>query len=75
MLIACQTKNCVAVLFSKHEQKHYSGKPFENVLILKQNNSGEKSVAHIKLVFCLQIQEHSIEENIETVRCHLASLA
>lgn len=47
------------------EQELQSGKNFENVLILKQNNSGEKSVAHIKLAFCFQIQVHGIEENIE----------
>ena len=60
-------------LFSKHEQEQQSGKIFENVLIMKQNNLGEKSVAHIKLTFCFQIQVHGIEENIE--RQHLASLA
>ena len=38
---------------------------FENVLILKQNNGREKSVAHIKATFCFQIQVHGIEENIE----------
>ena len=51
--------------FSKHEQETQSGKKFENVLILKRNNLGEKSVAHIKIAFCFQIQVHGIEENIE----------
>ena len=32
---------------------------------LKQNNVGEKSVAHMKLTFCFQIQVHGFEENIE----------
>ena len=40
--------------FSKHELDKQSGKNFENVLILKQNNEGGKSVAHIKLIFCFQ---------------------
>ena len=47
------------------EQELQSGKNFEKVLILKQSNSGEKSVAHIKVTFCFQIQVHGIEENIE----------
>ena len=51
--------------FSKHEQEKQSSKNFENVLILKQNNVGEKPVAHIKLTFCFQIQVQDIEENIE----------
>ena len=34
-------------------------------IILKQNNVGEKSVAHIKPTFCFPIQVHGIEENIE----------
>ena len=37
----------------------------ENILLLKQNNIAEKSVAHIKVTFCFQIQVHGIEENIE----------
>ena len=53
------------LFFPKHEQEKQFGKIFENVLILKQNNLGEKSVAHIKLTFCFQIQVHDIEENIE----------
>ena len=32
---------------------------------MKQNNLGEKLVAHIKLPFFFQIQVHGIEENIE----------
>ena len=51
--------------FSKHEQEKLSDKKFENVLILKQNNVGEKSVAHIKLTFCFKIQVQGIDENIE----------
>ena len=67
MLIACQMTNCVVSrpFFSKHEQEKQSGQNFENVFILKQNNVGEKSVAHIKLIFCFQIQMHCIEQNIE----------
>ena len=45
--------------FSKHEQEKQSSKNFENVCTLKQNNVGEKSVAHIKLTFCFQ---HPIQE-------------
>ena len=57
MLIACQITNGVVVLFfSKHEQEQQSGKNFENVLILKQNNVREKSVAQIRLTFNFQIQ-------------------
>ena len=52
-------------LFSEHKQEKQSDKNFENVLILKQNNVGEKAVAHIKLIFFFQIQVHGIEENIE----------
>ena len=51
--------------FSRHEQEQQSSKNFENVCILKQKNVGGKSVAHIKLTFCFQIQVHGIEENIE----------
>ena len=51
--------------FSEHEQQKQLDKNFENVLILKQNNVGEKAVAHIKMTFCFQIQVHGIEENIE----------
>ena len=40
--------------FSKHKQEKQSSKNFENVCTLKQNNVGEKSVAHIKLTFCFQ---------------------
>ena len=58
-------KWCCSPFFSKHEQEQQSGKNFENVLILKQNNSGEKSVAHIKPTFDFQIQVNGIEENIE----------
>ena len=55
----------VQVLYSKHsyEQEKQSSKNFENML--KQNNLGEKSVVHIKLTFCFQIQVHGIVENIE----------
>ena len=57
MLIACEITNGVVVLFfSKLEQEQQSGKNFENVLILKQNNVREKSVAQIKLTLNFQIQ-------------------
>ena len=36
----------VLSFFSKHEQEKQSSKNLENVCILKQNNVGEKSVAH-----------------------------
>ena len=65
MLIANVKWQIVLSFFPKHEQEKQFGKIFENVLILKQNNLGEKSVAHIKLTFCFQIQVHDIEENIE----------
>ena len=55
--------NCVVVFFFKNEQQ--SGKNFEIVLILKQNNLKKKSVAHIKLTFCFQIQVHGMGKNIE----------
>ena len=42
------------------EQAKQSGTNIENVFILKQNNAGLKSVDHIKLTFCFQIQEHGI---------------
>ena len=50
--------------FPKHKLETQSAKNFENVLLLKQNNLGEKSVAHIKLTFCFQIQGHGIEEKV-----------
>ena len=65
-------KFCCCPFFSKHEQEQQSGKTFENVLIMKQNNLEENSVAHIKLTLYFQIQVQGIEENIES---HLASLA
>ena len=37
-----------------HEQEKMSDKKFENVLILKENNIGENSVAHIKLTFAFE---------------------
>ena len=40
--------------FYRHEQDKQSDKNFENVLILKQNNVGGKSVAHTKLTFRFQ---------------------
>ena len=59
--------NCVIYcpFFLSMNKRNSLAKNFENVLILKQNNLGEKSVAHMKLTFCFYIQVHGIEENIE----------
>ena len=50
------------ILFSKHKQ---SGRNVITFLIMKRKNFGEKSVVHIKLTVCFQLQVYGIEENIE----------
>ena len=65
VLITRLTKNCVVLFFLHMNKRNSLAKNFENVLILKQNNAGEKSVSNTKVTFCFQIQVQSIEENIE----------
>ena len=66
-MIACQMTNCVVScpFFLSMNKRNSLAKILKMFLILKQNNVGEKSVAHIKLIFCFQIQMHCIEQNIE----------